>query len=62
MVSADERLDHLDGDFRVRPAGKSRDGFGIERGPALGHVKTAVAGEAREHHLDKIERGGFAPG
>ena len=42
---ADERPDHLDGDFGVRLAGKAGDGLGIERGPGLGHVKAAVAGK-----------------
>ena len=35
--------------------------FGVERRPRLGHVKAAVAGKARQHHLDEIERGGLAP-
>ena len=59
---ADEGPDHLDRDLGVRPAGKAGDGFGIERGPRLGHVKPAVAGQPREHDLDKIERRGLAPG
>ncbi len=59
--AADKRPDHLDRDFGVRPAGKTGDGLGIERRPGLGHVKAAVAGEPREHDLDKIERRGLAP-
>ncbi len=56
---ADEGPDHLERDLGIRPSGKAGDGLGVERGPALGHVKAAVARQAREHHLDKIERGGF---
>ena len=58
---ADERADHFDRDFGVRAAGKAGDGRGRERRPRLGHVKAAVTGKARQHHLDKIERRGFAP-
>ena len=60
--AADERLDHLDRDFGVRPAGKTGDGVVHDRGPGLRHVKAAVAGQPRQHDLDKIERGGLAPG
>ena len=58
---ADERPDHLDGDLGVRPPAKPAMVLASSDGPRLGHVKTAVAGEARQHHLDKIERRGFAP-
>ena len=61
QTRADEGPDHLAGDFGVRLAGKARDRLGRERRPALGHVKTAVAGEPGQHDLDKIERRGFAP-
>ena len=59
---ADEGPDHLDRDLGIGPAGKAGDGLGIELGPRLRHIKPAVAGQAREHDLDKIERGGLAPG
>ena len=59
---ADERADHLDRDLGVRPAGEAGDRRGVERRPGFRHVKAAVAGQPREHHLDKIERGGLAPG
>ncbi len=57
-----ERPDHLKRDFGVWPAGKAGDGLRIEPRPRLGHVKTAVAGKPREHHLDKVERRGLTPG
>ena len=57
---ADERPHHLDGDFGIGPSGEACDGRRIELRPGLGHIKAAVAGKAREHHLGEAENWGFA--
>ena len=59
---ADEGPDHLDRDLGVRPAGKAGDGLVHDRRPGFRHVQAAVAGQACQHDLDEIERGGLAPG
>src|SRR5215468_7072057 len=59
---ADEWTDHLDRDLRIGPASKAGDGSGIEPGPGFGHVEAAVAGEPRQHGLDKAKRRSFPPG
>ncbi len=61
-AAADEGLEHLDRHLGVRAAGEARDLIRRQRRPRLGHVKAAIAGQTREHHLDEIERGGLAPG
>ena len=59
---ADKRPNHFDGDLGIGLAGKAGDGFGVELRPGFRHVKSAVAGETRERHLDEVECRGFAPG
>ena len=61
-LAAREWADDLDRDFRIGLAGETRDGLAIEPRPGLRHVEAAVAGEARERHIDKAERRGFAAG
>ncbi len=61
-AAADKRTDHVDCNLGVRLACKSCDRPVVEGWPGFGNVKTAVAGETREHRLDKIKRSGFAPG
>jgi hypothetical protein len=56
-----KRADHFDRDLGVGPSGKILNGGAIERRPAFRDVKAAVAGKAREHHIDKIEWGSLAP-
>jgi len=47
--------------IRVRPAGEACDRRPAQGRPGNGYVKTAVAGEPGQHHLDEIELGGLAP-
>ena len=58
---ADKRLEHFDRDFGVRAAGKTCNHVRRKLRPRFRHIKPAVAGQACEHHLDKIERGALAP-
>ena len=58
---AHKRTDHVGCDFGVRPAGETRDRLAVERRPGFRNIEPAIAGETREHHLDKIKRGGLAP-
>ena len=48
-------------DFIFLPPGETGDTGRRQGRPDLRNVKTTVAGEPREHYLDKIERGGLAP-
>ena len=59
---ADEKSDHFDRDFGIRPAGETGDGFGLEPRPSVRNIEAAVAGKTREHSLGKAEGGGLAPG
>ncbi len=59
---ADKRTKDLDRNLGVGHAGEAFDRGPVERWPALGHIESAVASEAREHHVDKIQRGSLAPG
>src|SRR5262249_16242607 len=59
---SDEGTDHLDRDLRIRFPGKALHRCATESRPMVWHVETPVAGKAREHHIDKIERGGLTPG
>ena len=59
---ADKGTDHVDRDFGVRLAGETlRSPRGRAPAKDSGTYKSAIAGETREHHLDKIKRGGLAP-
>jgi hypothetical protein len=58
---ADKGTDHVDRDLGVRLAGETRDRLAVERRPGFRDIESAIAGETREHHLDKIKRGGLAP-
>jgi hypothetical protein len=58
---ANKGLNHLDGDFGVRLAGKTGDGLGVQGRPGFRHVEAAVAGEPGQHGANKIELRGFAP-
>ena len=60
-AASDKGADHVDCDFGVRLAGEGCDCLAVERRPGLRNIESAVAGETREHHLDKIKRGGLAP-
>src|SRR6266702_4652912 len=46
---ADKWAKHLDRNLGVRLAGEASDRRTVERWPTLGHIESAVAGEAREH-------------
>ena len=59
---ADERPDHLDGNFGIGTAGKGGNRLRLEARPGFRHIEAAVAGKAREHGLGKAERRGLAPG
>jgi len=61
-AATDKGPDHVNGDFGVRLAGEARDRLAIERRPGFRDIESAIAGKTREHHLDKIKRGGLAPG
>ena len=54
-------IDWETGAYDAFKAEADRDGFSVERGPTFRHVKPAVAGEARKHNLDEVERRGFTP-
>ncbi len=56
-----EMPDDLHRDLRVGLAGEAADGLARQLRPALRHVKSAVAGEAREHDFGKAEHRRFAP-
>src|SRR3984885_5973648 len=56
---AGEKPDYVDGHLGIGPAGKARDRCALELRPRLRHVETAVAGEAREHHLGEAQARGF---
>ena len=58
--AADERPDHLDRDFPIRPAEKSGDGLGRKLRPGFGHVEAAVAGKPGQHHVAETQ-GGASP-
>jgi hypothetical protein len=58
---ADKWAKHLDRNFSVGLAGEAFDRCAIERWPTLGDIESTVAREAREHHIDKVERGSLAP-
>src|SRR6187401_3291532 len=60
-AATDKGTDHVNRDFGVRLACKACDRLAIERGPGIRNIESTVASKTREHHLDKIERGGFAP-
>ncbi len=60
--AADERPDHVAGEFRIGAAGEGGDGRGVESRPGLGHIEAAVAGEPGEGDVEKALRRGFAPG
>ena len=62
IMIAHERADHLDRHLRIRAPGKVLDHGRVKPRPTLRHIKAAVAGEPREHHLDKAERRSLAPG
>ena len=59
---ADKRTDHIDRDFPIGPAEKSRDGLGRKLRPGFGHVKTAVAGKPGQHDVAETQDGGLPPG
>ena len=61
-LAADERPDHIDRDFPIRPAEKSGDGLPRELRPDFRHVKAAVAGKPGQHHVAEAQRRGLAPG
>ncbi len=52
-LAADERADHIDGDFPIRPAEKSGDSFARKPRPGFGHIEAAVTGEPGQHHVAK---------
>ena len=56
-LAADERPDHVDRDFPIGPAEKSRDGLGRKLRPDFGHIEAAVAGKPGQHHVAKAQRG-----
>jgi hypothetical protein len=59
---SDEGPDHFHRHFGIRPAGKGGDFLRAQLRPGFRHIEAAVAGETREHDLDKAERRGLAPG
>ena len=59
---ADERADHRDRDLGIGATGKGGDRLGLQTRPGLRHIKTAVAGKAREHGFGEAGRRGLAPG
>ncbi len=61
-LAGDERADHLDGDFPIRPSEKSGDGLVRELRPDFRHVEPAVAGKPGQHHIAETQRGGLASG
>ena len=58
----DKRPDHLDRDFGIGTACEGRDLLLAQARPGFRHIESAVAGETREHDIDKAKRWGFAPG
>ena len=56
-----EQPDHLQRHLGIGPAGEAGYGAGIDLRPGVRHIKSAVAGEAREHDFGEAERGGFTP-
>jgi hypothetical protein len=63
---ADERADHLDGDFGIGASGEGGDGCRRElrpdRGANIRHIEAAVAGKTREHDLGETGCGSRTPG
>src|SRR5690348_8240847 len=59
---ADEGADNLHRNLGVWLSRKTFYRRAIKCRPPLRHIKSAVASQARKHDLDKIKRGGLAPG
>ena len=59
---ADKWCNNLDRNLGIGPACERSDRIARQRRPDFGHIEAAVAGEARERNIHKIEGRGLAPG